>query len=77
MATTQEKAIENYFKLKSKYEKQYKQAKKRIIQSDLSLRAKRIRLKKLKPKCIGCKQNVGMLFYTENNGKNLMMTVFT
>ena len=50
MATTQEKAIENYFKLKYKYEKQYKQAKKRIIQSDLSLKAKRIRLKRLKTK---------------------------
>ena len=74
MTTTQEKAIENYFKLKSKYEKQYKQAKKRIIQSDLSLKAKRIRLKRLKTKCIGCKQNVGMLFYTENNGKNLRAT---
>jgi len=29
METTQEKAIGNYFKLKSKYEKQYKQAKKK------------------------------------------------
>jgi len=70
METTQEKAIGNYFKLKSKYEKQYKQAKKRIIQSDLSLKAKRRRLKKLKPKCIGCKRNVGMSFYIA--GKNLI-----
>ena len=72
MATkTTDAAIENYFKMKTKYEKQYKQAKKRIIGSDLSLREKRNRLKKLKPKCLSCKHNVGMLFYIENGGKNL------
>jgi hypothetical protein len=67
-------AIENYFKMKTNYEKLYKRAKKRIINSDLSLREKRLRLKKLKPKCLGCKRNVGMHFYTENDGKNLRAT---
>ena len=71
MTTKADSAIESYFKMKSKYEKQYTQAKKRIMKSDLSLREKRRRLKKLKPKCIACKRNVVMLFYIENNGRNL------
>ena len=71
METKVDTAIENYFNMKMKYEKQYEQAKRRIIGGDLSLREKRLRLKKLKPKCLVCKRNVGMFFYIENNGKNL------
>ena len=69
METKVDTAIENYFNMKMKYEKQYEQAKRRIIGGDLSLREKRLRLKKLKPKCLVCKRSVGMLFYIENNGK--------
>ena len=39
-----ESAIEEYYKIKGKYEKKVKDARKRIIGSDLSKRKKRVKL---------------------------------
>lgn len=71
MTTKVEAAIKNFYKMKAKYEKQYKVAKNRILKSGLSLSDKRVRLKRLKQKCLGCKRNVGTTFAILNQGRNL------
>lgn len=60
------KALDEYMKLKEKYTKKLNNMKKKI-QSDETLSKKQKILKKrsLKPKCLKCKRNVGMIFKHE------------
>ena len=66
-------ALNEYFKLKLKYEKENMLNKKRIMNnSDLSKREKRSEYLKLKPKCINCKRPGGTKFeniYFPSNDK--------
>jgi len=56
-------ALNEYFKLKNKYETQIMANKKKIINKNfLSKREKKEEYKKLKPKCINCKRPGGTLF---------------
>ena len=71
MTAKVEAAIKNFYKMKAKYEKRYTVAKNRILKSGLSLSDKRVRLKRLKQKCLGCKRNVGTTFAILNQGRNL------
>jgi hypothetical protein len=58
-------ALNEYFKLKNKYETQIMTDKKKIINKTfLSKREKKDEYKKLKPKCINCKRPGGTLFST-------------
>jgi hypothetical protein len=58
-------AINEYFKLKNKYETQIMTNKKKIMNNPhLSNREKRIEYNKLKPKCIHCKRPGGTIFST-------------
>jgi hypothetical protein len=61
-----ESAIGEYYKIKGKYEKKIKDAKKRLIDSDLSKRKKRAKFKTIKKKCINCGQDGGTLFSNKN-----------
>ena len=55
-------SLNEYFKLKQKYELQITANKKKIINSILSNREKRSEYMKLKPKCINCKRPGGTIF---------------
>ena len=56
-------AIDNYFKLKQKYEKQINDYISKIRKNeDLTKREKQLLFKQFKPKCINCKQPGGTLF---------------
>jgi hypothetical protein len=58
-------ALNEYFKLKSKYETQIMANKKKIINKTfLSKREKKTEYNKLKPKCINCKRPGGTIFST-------------
>ena len=58
-------ALNEYFKLKNKYETQIMTDKRKIINKTfLSKREKKDEYKKLKPKCINCKRPGGTLFST-------------
>jgi len=58
-------AVNEYYKLKSKYETQMMEQKKKIINNVyLDKRGKKMEYKKLKPKCIHCKKSGGTLFTT-------------
>ncbi len=60
-------AINNYFKLKTKFEEDFKKMKEKIINNpDLSKKEKRNEFLKLKPKCINCKKpsKLGTIFTT-------------
>jgi hypothetical protein len=58
-------ALNEYFKLKSKYETQNMTNKKKIINKNfLSKREKKTEYNKLKPKCINCKRPGGTIFST-------------
>lgn len=67
-------ALNEYYKLKTKYEDENNKNKKRIINNQtLSLKEKRSEYQKLKPKCINCKRPGGTIFsskYYEENGEN-------
>jgi len=66
-------AINEYFKLKNKYETQIMTNKKKIMNNQhLSNREKRSEYNKLKPKCIHCKRPGGTIFstnYSESENK--------
>ena len=62
-----DKAIEQFYTLKAIYEKKVASSKKRIIQSNLSIREKQKRLQKLKYNCVGCDRSVGTSF-SEKDG---------
>lgn len=60
---TLKEAIDNYYKLKSKYEDQIKKNKQALINnSKLSVREKRKQFNEYKPKCINCQRPVGTIF---------------
>jgi hypothetical protein len=67
---TLKEAIDNYYKLKYKYEEQIKKNKQVLINNPkLSIREKRKQFKEYKPKCINCQRPVGSIFsvkYDEN-----------
>ena len=63
MASSAKEDIENFYKSKKKYDNAYNTAKNRILHNtDLSNEEKREAIKNIKPKCIGCKRSVGMVF---------------
>ena len=67
-------ALNDYYKLKSKYDDENNKNKKKIINNQsLSWKEKRAEYKKLKPKCIHCKRPGGTIFstkyYDTNNGE--------
>lgn len=60
---TVKEAIDNYYKLKSKYEEQIKKIKQSLINNEkLSIREKRKQYNEFKPKCINCQRPVGTIF---------------
>lgn len=61
-----ESAIEEYYKIKGKYEEKVKVVKKRIIDSKLSKRKKRAKLNTIKIKCINCGKDGGTFFSNKN-----------
>ena len=61
-----ESTIEEYFKMKGKYEKKVKNTKKKLIGSDLSKRKKKAKFNNIKKKCINCGQNGGTYFSNKN-----------
>jgi len=61
-----ESAIEEYYKIKGKYEEKVKVIKKRIIDSKLSKRKKRAKLNTIKIKCINCGKDGGTFFSNKN-----------
>jgi len=67
-------AVDEYYKLKTKYEEENKKKKREIIgNKSLSWKDKRSEYKKLVPKCINCKRPGGTIFstkfYDEINGE--------
>ena len=57
------KSMNNYYKLKDKYEKKYKKTVNNIIETDsLSIFKKKKLIKSIKPTCIKCKRGVGTIF---------------
>ncbi len=74
---TSKEAIDNYYKLKSKYEEQKNKTKQSLINNQkLSIREKRKYFNELKPKCINCQRPVGTLFSIkyeeEEDSRNLL-----
>jgi hypothetical protein len=64
-------AIDEYFKLKNKYESQIMANKKKIMNNQhLSNREKRSEYNKLKPKCIHCKRPGGTIFSILSQNEN-------
>lgn len=60
---TKYEKLNEYFKLKSKYESQFDKEKKKIVNSkNMSWKEKRSLFKEFKPKCIVCKRPVGNIF---------------
>jgi hypothetical protein len=61
---TVEMAVNDFYKLKEKYEKENTEIKKKIIDNpSLSWKEKRNEYQKIKPKCINCKRPGGTLFF--------------
>ena len=55
--------LDNYFKIKSKYEKEYAKNKRTILgNTSLTLKQKRTEIRRLQPKCIRCKNPSGTIF---------------
>jgi hypothetical protein len=59
--------VNNFYRLKSEYEKTIYNEKITIINSSLSKEDKQKKYKLFTPKCINCKQSVGTIFSTNNN----------
>ena len=61
-------AVDQFYKLKSEYEKTLYNEKIKIINNDsLSKEDKQKKYKLFKPKCINCKQEVGTVFSTSSS----------
>lgn len=61
--TTAKEEIAKFYKNKMKYDSKYNTAKNRILHdSELSKEDKQNELKKVKPRCMGCKRSVGTIF---------------
>ena len=67
---TYKESVDNYYKLKSKYEEQINKIKQNLHNNPkLSIREKKRLFNEFKPKCIGCQRPVGTIFsinYNEN-----------
>ena len=63
---TTDEAIENYYKLKKQYHNQYLRQKKKILKTNKSNKQKSLELKKIKLKCVNCKQLGGTIFSSKN-----------
>ena len=64
-------ALENYYKLKQLYDRNYKKKLRAIKKKDISLKEKKELLRKIKLPCIHCKKRVGTIF--TNKGGILKM----
>ena len=63
-------ALNEYYKLKNKYESDFNKDKQKIIKNKgLSWKEKKSEFKQLKPKCINCKRPVGTIFSVKHLGK--------
>lgn len=63
-------ALNEFYKLKNKYESDYNKDKQKLIKNKaLSWKEKRNEFKQLKPKCINCKRPVGTIFSVKHLGK--------
>jgi len=61
--TTYHEQLNDYYKLKNKYEMTNEKEKTKILNnSGLSLREKRYEFQQIKPKCVNCKRPVGSIF---------------
>lgn len=61
-------AIEEYFKLKKKYEDKQQRTKRKILQDEsLDKKTKRVALASLKTTCVNCGKSGGTLFTEQNN----------
>jgi hypothetical protein len=58
-------ALEEYYKLKQEYDRNYKRKLRTIKKKDISLKEKRELLRKIKLPCIHCKKRVGTIFTNE------------
>jgi hypothetical protein len=69
-------SINEYYKLKNKYEtKYYEKYVQPIVTSNLSKREKRVAYSKLpKPECVNCKKNVGTIWEVKVNDDDQMKT---
>ena len=63
---TTDEAIENYYKLKKQYHNQYLKQKNKILKTNKSNKQKSLELKKIKLKCVNCKQLGGTIFSSKN-----------
>lgn len=79
MTETVQGAIDEFYKLKNKYETSIDKLKKTVFngegQRKKSLREKRLEYQQLKPKCINCKRPVGSIFtqrYDKESGTRLL-----
>jgi hypothetical protein len=61
-----ESAMEKYYKMKSKYEDKVRKSRQTIINSDLSKKKKKLKLKSMKKNCINCKKDGGTIFSNKN-----------
>ena len=62
MATAKEQ-IENFYKKKKAYDSKFNNTKYSILHNEeLTMEEKRAAVKKIKPKCLGCKRSVGTIF---------------
>lgn len=63
-------ALNEFYKLKNKYESDYNKDKQKLIKNKaLSWKEKRNEYKQLKPKCINCKRPVGTIFSIKHIGE--------
>jgi|AntAceMinimDraft_13_1070369.scaffolds.fasta_scaffold38072_2 hypothetical protein len=61
-------ALDNYFDLKTAYDKKYNALKSKVINdNNLSIKQKRAKIQKLKIKCISCKRPVKTIFELKDN----------
>ena len=67
-STEIDEAIAYYYKLKGDYDKKYAHAKHTIFQSrnDISDKKRKAKIKKIKRKCVKCKQSGGTIFSNSN-----------
>jgi len=67
-------SLDNYYKLKNKYDEKINEEKKKIIKASGSWKEKRKEFSKLKFKCVSCKRPVGTDFFNvidENENRNI------
>ena len=63
-------ALNEFYKLKSKYESDFNKDKQKIIKNKFfSWKEKKQEFKQLKPKCINCRRPVGTIFSVKHIGK--------